>query len=66
MNGSFIAWLPAAMIALCELHDFLLARLVPARARRELDFQVMRVEEAAGAAHDFDLAHLRHAGEAAT
>ena len=65
MNGSFTAWLPAAMIAFWNLHDLLLAGLVLAGARRELDFQVMRIEEAADAAHDFDLARLRHAGQAA-
>ena len=50
---------------LLELDDLLLAGLVLAGAGRELDLEVMRVEEAADAAHDLDLARLRHAGEAA-
>ena len=50
---------------LLEPDGLLLAGLVLARARRQLDLDVIRIEEAADAAHDVDLARLGHAGEAA-
>ena len=65
MNGSFTASLPAAMIAFSKAHDLLVGRRVASAARRRLHFEMMRIEEAADAAHDVDLARLRHAGKAA-
>ena len=50
---------------LLEPDGFLFAGLVLARARRHLDLDVIRIEKASDAAHDFDLARLGHAGEAA-
>ena len=64
MNGSFTASLPAAMIALSKRIVFFSPVRSLALARRNLDFDVMRIDEAADAVHDLDLAHLRHPGEA--
>ena len=50
---------------LLEAHDRFLAGLRLRRPFGELDFDVMRIEELADAAHDFDLARLGHAGEPA-
>ena len=57
MNGSFTAWLPAAMMALANLTVFL-------PSGRD-HFEMVRVEEGADAGHHLDLARLRHAGKAA-
>ena len=50
--------------ALLEADDLLAAGLVLGLAFGGLDFDVAGVKEAAVAAHDVDLAHLGHAGEA--
>ena len=50
---------------LLEFDDLLRAGLFLAGAVGDLDFDVMRIEEHAIAAHDLDLARLGHAGEAA-
>src|SRR5579864_6040355 len=60
MNGSFIASLPAAMIALSKRIVFFAAI-----AARELNFEMMRIDEAADAAYDVDPARLCHACKAA-
>ena len=46
---------------LLEAHDRLLAGLRLRRSFGELDLDVMRIEELADAANDFDLARLGHA-----
>jgi hypothetical protein len=56
-EGSFTACEPAAMMALANLTTF----FVPPRRRP----RVVRIEEAADARHDLDLARLGHAGQAA-
>jgi hypothetical protein len=58
MNGSAIGCEPAAMIAFWNLIEL-------AAAVGQRHFDVMRVDELADALHDFDLAPLGHAGEAA-
>ena len=58
MNGSFIACEPAAMMALANLTTFF-------APPSPTDLDVMRIEEAADARDDLDLARLGHAGQAA-
>ena len=65
MNGSLTACVPAAMIAFSNFTTFFAPDLLLPGAGGELDLEVMRIEEAADAAHDLDLARLGHAGEAA-
>ena len=50
---------------LLEAHDFLGAGLVLTLALGQFDFQMIRIEEPAHAAHHFDLARLGHARQAA-
>jgi hypothetical protein len=50
---------------LLEADDGFLAGCRLSRSLGELDFDVVRIEELAEAANDFDLARLRHAGEPA-
>ncbi len=65
MNGSFTAWLPAAMIAFSKRTTFLSPVFALPDRPWSRHLEVMRIEEASDAAHDLDLARLRHAGKPA-
>ena len=65
MKGRCTAAEPAAMMQFLNLIVFLPPVLSCALPSVSLDLDVMRVEEAAVAAHDLDLAALGHAGETA-
>ena len=58
MKGSFTACEPAAMMALANFTTFFAAAGAD-------HFEVVRIEEAADAGDDLDLARLGHAGQAA-
>jgi hypothetical protein len=66
MKGRLTAWEPAAMMAFLNAMVLLLAGLLLAFLAGGLGhLQVVGADEAADAAHDGDLAHLGHGGQAA-